>query len=133
MLHFLYFWGLNFIFSSFKDAFVNRVERWKVKKILYDKYILMLTIRNNQVDNYFSDKFISLCHVDYFTNDDRWKVNSQLYLSHFLHFSKLNFIFLSFKNTLLYSRIKMTITQLIILFCFQWLIINCFSFGDYTW
>lgn len=28
----------------------------------------MLRIRNDQVGNHFSEKFISLCHVDYFIN-----------------------------------------------------------------
>lgn len=31
----------------------------------------MLVIRDDYVDNYFSDKFISLCHVGYFINSDR--------------------------------------------------------------
>jgi len=30
--YFLYFQGLNFVFSSFKDAFVNGIERQKVKQ-----------------------------------------------------------------------------------------------------
>ena len=34
----------------------------------------MLTIRDDHVDNHFSDKFVSLCHVGYFINDDRRKL-----------------------------------------------------------
>jgi len=71
--HFLYFRGLNFTFSSFRDAFVSGVGRRKVKKY-YDKYISMLTIRDDYVDNYFSDKFVLLCHIGYFTNGDRRKL-----------------------------------------------------------
>ena len=40
------------------------------EKTLYDKCVLMLTIRDEHVDNHFSDKFIHMCHVDYFINDD---------------------------------------------------------------
>ena len=66
--------GLNFTFSSFRDTFVNRVGRQKVKKILYDKYAPMLTIRDDHIDNYFSNKFAPLCHVDYFINSDGRKL-----------------------------------------------------------
>ena len=37
------------------DVFVNEVRRRKVKKILYDKYAPMLTIRNDHINNHFSD------------------------------------------------------------------------------
>ena len=48
--------------------------RGKVKKILYDKYVPMLTIRDGHVDNHFSDKFVFLYHVDYFINSDGGKL-----------------------------------------------------------
>ena len=35
----------------------------------------MLTIRDNHVDNHFSDKFVHLCHVGYFINGDGRKLN----------------------------------------------------------
>ena len=70
LLYFLHFWRLNFVFSSFRDAFVSGVGRQKVKKILYDKYVPMLTIRNGHIDNHFSEKFILLCHVGYFIKSD---------------------------------------------------------------
>ena len=34
----------------------------------------MLTIRDDCVDNHFGDKFVSLCHVDYFINGDGRKL-----------------------------------------------------------
>ena len=34
----------------------------------------MLAIRNDHIDNHFSDKFVPLCHVNYFINDDRCKL-----------------------------------------------------------
>jgi len=34
LLHFLYFWGLSFVFSSFRDIFVSGMGRRKVNKIL---------------------------------------------------------------------------------------------------
>jgi len=54
----------------------------------------MLLIRDNHVDNHFSDKFVSMCHVNYFINSDDG-VNDQIYLSHFLYFLRLNFVFSS--------------------------------------
>ena len=39
----------------------------KSKKILYEKNAHVLTIKNGYVDNHFSDKFIPLFHVDYFS------------------------------------------------------------------
>ena len=74
MSHFLHFRKLNFAFSFFRDAFVSGMGRRKVKKILYDKYAPMLTIRDDHVDNNFSGKFVPLCHVDYFINDDGRKL-----------------------------------------------------------
>jgi len=64
--------GLNFVFSSFNDRFVSGVGRQKVKKILYDKYTPILTIRDCHVSNHFNDKFkfIHLYHVGYFINGD---------------------------------------------------------------
>ena len=50
------FQGLNYIFSSFR-SFVNRVGRQEVNKILYNKCVPMLTIKDD-VDNNFSDKFV---------------------------------------------------------------------------
>ena len=45
--------------------------KWKnKKKILYDKYVPMLTIGNSHIDHYFSHKFVHLGHVGYFINDD---------------------------------------------------------------
>ena len=55
----------------------------------------MLTIRDDYADNHFSDKFVSPCHLDYFINT---KFNSQIYLSHFLHFQRLNFVFSYFRD-----------------------------------
>ena len=46
------------------------MRRQKVKKILYDKYVPILTIRVGHIGNHFSEKFVSLCHVGYFINDD---------------------------------------------------------------
>jgi len=79
----------------------------KSQKILYDKYAPMLTIRNDHVDHHLSDKSFPPYHVDYFINYDEHipKLNLShflshwIYLLHFLHFLKLNFVFSSFKNT----------------------------------
>ena len=49
----------------------------EVRKILYDKYTPMLIIRDDHVDNHFSDKFVALCHVDYFINDDQRKLTTR--------------------------------------------------------
>ena len=38
---------------------------------------LMLTIRDGYVDNNFSDKFITLYHIDYFINDDERKLMAE--------------------------------------------------------
>jgi len=57
----------------------------------------MLSIRDGHVDNHFNDKFVSLCHVGYFINGDRWKLTVEY--SHFLHFQGLNFIFSSFRDS----------------------------------
>ena len=46
-------------------------EKTKSQQILYNKDVLILAIRDDHVDNYFSDKFVPLCHVDYFINGDR--------------------------------------------------------------
>ena len=50
--------------------------RRKVNKILYDKYTPMLIIRDNQVDNHFSDKFVPLGHINYFINGDGRKLTN---------------------------------------------------------
>ena len=65
----------NYIFRDKSDYLpipITRsgVRRRKVKKILYDKYVPMLTIRNDHINNHFSDKFIPLYHISYFINDD---------------------------------------------------------------
>ena len=36
----------------------------------------MPTIKNDYVDNYFSDKFVHLCHVNYFINCDERKLTT---------------------------------------------------------
>ena len=60
----------------------------KSQKILYDKYAPMLKIRDDHVDNHFNEKFVPLCHVDYFINGDEWKLTTE-YISR---------IFYTFKN-----------------------------------
>ena len=60
---------------------MSRVGRWKVKKILYDKYDPILTIRDGHVGNHFSDKFVPKCHVGYFINGDRQKFTAR-YICH---------------------------------------------------
>ena len=37
----------------------------------------MLTIRNDHIDNHFSDKFVSLWHLDYFINGDGQKLTAE--------------------------------------------------------
>ena len=34
----------------------------------------MLAIGDYHIDNYFSDKFVPMCHVDYFINGDEQKL-----------------------------------------------------------
>ena len=53
---------------------MSEVERRKVKKILCDKYALMLAIRDDHLDNHFTNKFVPLCHVHYFINSDGQKL-----------------------------------------------------------
>ena len=74
MSHFLHFWGLDLVFSSFRDTFVSGIGRRKIKKILYDKYVNILTSKDDHVDNHFSEKFVPLYHVGYFTNGDGLKL-----------------------------------------------------------
>ena len=81
MSRFLYFRGLNFVFLSIYDAFVNGIGKQRVKKILYDKYTPMLAIRDGHVDNHFNDKFVSLCHVGYFINGYLQKLTTE-YICH---------------------------------------------------
>ena len=54
----------------------------KCKK--YHKYISILIIRDDHVDNHYNDKFISLYHINYFINYDK-----QIYL--FLFFLLINY------------------------------------------
>jgi len=88
------------------------MERRKVKKILYDKYVPILTIRDDYVDNHFSDKFVSICHVDYFINGDGRKLTVG-YLWHFLPFQGLNFVFFIFQGHI-YQRITHSTTKVVI-------------------
>ena len=44
----------------------------------------MLTIRDDHVDNRFSEKFIPLCHVSYFIYDDRRKLTTK-YIYHTIY------------------------------------------------
>ena len=60
----------------------------------------MLIIRNDRINNHFSDNFVPLCHVDYFINGDRRKL-TVICICHFLHFPKLNFIFSSLRDALI--------------------------------
>jgi len=55
----------------------------------------MLTIRDDHIDNYFSDKFVHLYHVDYFINGDRQKLMTG-YIYYTFTLSGLNFVFSSF-------------------------------------
>ena len=55
--------------------------RQKVNKILHDKYVSMLTIKDDHVDNHFSDKFVPMCHVSYFINSNRRKLSTE-YICH---------------------------------------------------
>ena len=73
MLHFLHFERLNFVILHFHLLGMHLSARWKdkrSKKILYDKYVLILTIRYGHVDNHFTNKFILICQIGYFMNDD---------------------------------------------------------------
>ena len=71
----------NFCIFISKGAFVSGVRKQKVKKKLYEKYVPMLVIRDDHVDNHLSEKFVSLCHVGYFINDDGWKLTTE-YICH---------------------------------------------------
>ena len=62
------------------------VRRRKVKKILYDKYVPMLAIRDDYVHHHFSDKFFPLCHIDYSINSDGWKLTVEYIYSTFYTF-----------------------------------------------
>ena len=59
------------------------MSEWKdeSKKILYDKYVLMLTIKDDHADNHFSDKFVPLCHIGNFINSDERKLMAK-YIYH---------------------------------------------------
>jgi len=58
------------LYFHLSGTFVTEVSKRKVKKILYDKYVSMLAIRDDHVGHHFNDKFVSLSHVDYFINGD---------------------------------------------------------------
>ena len=51
--------------QSWKQGFAGRAP---------DKYVPMLTIRDDNVNNNFSDKFLPLSHVDYSINSDGRKL-----------------------------------------------------------
>jgi len=89
--YFLYFQELNFVFSSFRDLFVSRVGRRKVKKKYYDKYVPMLTIH---VGKHFNDKFIFLYHVGDFINSDKWKLMTEYICRTFYTFKTKFYIFI---------------------------------------
>ena len=57
---------------------------------------LMLTIRDGHADNHFSDKFVSLCHVDYFINDDGWKLTVEYICRTFFTLLRTKFCILIF-------------------------------------
>ena len=57
-------------------------------KILYNKYVPMMTIRFGHVDNHFSDKFVHLCHIGYFINGDKRKLTTEYICRTFYTFEK---------------------------------------------
>ena len=58
----------------------------------------MLTTRDDHVDDHFSDKFVPMCHVDYFINSDGWKLMARYICCIFLQLWRLNFVFSSFRD-----------------------------------
>ena len=62
------------------------MERPKVKKNIYKKYVPILTIRNDYVHNDFNDKLIPLYHVGYFINEQNLIVR---YICHTLSYSPI--------------------------------------------
>ena len=42
-----------------------------------DKYVSILTIGDDHVNNHLSDKFVPLCYVSYFINSDRRKLTAR--------------------------------------------------------
>ena len=58
----------------------------------------MLAIRDDYIGNRLSEKFISPCHINYFINDDIWKLTAG-YIYRTLYFRWLNFVFLFFRDT----------------------------------
>ena len=75
------------------DVFVSRVE----SKKYYDKYALMLTIH---VDNYFIDKFVPPCLIDYFINSDRRKLTAR-YIYHTFYTFRDYMLYFYFSGTYL--------------------------------
>ena len=59
----------------------------------------MLATRDDHVDNYFSDKFVPQCHINYFISGDRWKLTARYICHTFYTFQRLNFVFSSFRDT----------------------------------
>lgn len=57
-----------------RDTYTQSAGRQKGKKILYNKSIPMLAIKDGHVDNQFCHKFIHLFHTGYFINGDRRKL-----------------------------------------------------------
>ena len=80
------------------SAFVSGVRRRKVKKILYDKYVPRLAIRDEHVTNNFNDKLVSLYHVGCFINGDRRKLITRYICLIFYISDILNFVFLHFER-----------------------------------
>ena len=112
LFHFLYFRGLNFVFSSFRNAFVR--AEWKMKskkKILWQ----ICSYAVNPCSQSFQWQICLSVPRRLFY--ERWwtKINGRIYLSHFLHFQGLNFVFSSFKdafvNKLHIEETKVTIYQ----------------------
>ena len=60
----------------------------KKSKKYYDKYTLMLTIRDDHVDNHFSDKFVLSYYVGYFINGDGQKLTPE-YIYHYFYTFKV--------------------------------------------
>ena len=55
--------------------FLYFYKRQNIKKILYDKDVPTLAIRDRHNNNHFTNKFVFLCHVNYFINDDSQRLD----------------------------------------------------------
>jgi len=66
--------GSKFYIFIFQGHIYWQSEETESQEISYDKYVSILTIRYDHVNNHFYDKFVILCHVGYFINDDRHKL-----------------------------------------------------------